>query len=425
MGREVEVAAVGDALQLVPAPGEEELHVGRAAGVVRELALLVVAQVELVGRDAELEVPVHPLLEPVLEPLLGVGGRDEVLHLHLLELAGAEDEVLRRDLVAEGLADLGDAEGRLLARRAEHVGEVGEHALGRLGAQVGHVALVLDRAGVGLEHEVEGPGLGEVLGAAVGADPVDLVLAPALVAVLAVDQGVGEGGQVARGGPDGGRAEDGGVEADHVVALLHHGAPPGVLDVAQHVDPERAVVVGGAEAAVDLGRGEDEAAVAAEPHHLLHQVVGGGLGRLGGLCHRCRLPERILALTSLASSRPRSVSTARSSTVARRTRSTRPSSSSGRSRASQGTPRGVRKREREGLELALLGRELLPAGLGRAAGGHGVDVAVGRAHVPPARAGAVRVGGRADADVVALVPVEVVVPALVAGTAQLEISSQW
>ena len=42
-------------------------------------------------------------------------GRDEVLHLHLLELAGAEDEVLRGDLVAEGLADLGDAEGRLLA----------------------------------------------------------------------------------------------------------------------------------------------------------------------------------------------------------------------------------------------------------------------------------------------------------------------
>ena len=107
-----------------------------------------------------------------------------------------------------------------------------------------------------------------------GQTPVDLVGPPALVAVLAVDQGVGEGGQVARGLPDGGRAEDGGVEADHVVALLDHGAPPGVLDVAQHVDAERAVVVGGAEAAVDLGRGEDEAAVAAQPHHLLHQVVG-------------------------------------------------------------------------------------------------------------------------------------------------------
>ncbi len=34
-------------------------------------------------------------LEPVLEPLLDLGRRDEELHLHLLELARAEDEVAR------------------------------------------------------------------------------------------------------------------------------------------------------------------------------------------------------------------------------------------------------------------------------------------------------------------------------------------
>ena len=164
------------------------------------------------------------------------------------------------------------------------------------------MALVLDRAGVGLEHEVEGPGLGEVLGAAIGADTLDLVGPPALVAVLAVDQGVGEGGEVARGSPDGRRPEDGRIEADHVVTLLDHGAPPGVLDVAQHVDTERAVVVGGAEPAVELGRVEDEAAGPAEPYHLLHQVVGASLRRLGGVCHRSRIPERILALTSIKGS---------------------------------------------------------------------------------------------------------------------------
>jgi hypothetical protein len=54
-------------------------------------------------------------------PLL-VGARlDEELHLHLLELAGAEDEVAGRDLVAERLADLRDAERRLLARVVMHV----------------------------------------------------------------------------------------------------------------------------------------------------------------------------------------------------------------------------------------------------------------------------------------------------------------
>ena len=55
--------------------------------------------------------------DPVLVPLLVGAGLDEELHLHLLELAGAEDEVARRDLVAERLADLADAERRLLARR--------------------------------------------------------------------------------------------------------------------------------------------------------------------------------------------------------------------------------------------------------------------------------------------------------------------
>ncbi len=229
----------------------------------------------------EAEVPAEPLVEPVLEPLLGLGRRHEVLHLHLLELAGAEDEVLRGDLVAERLAHLGDAERRLLAGGLEHVGEVDEHALGRLGPEVGHRALVLDRAGVGLEHEVEGPGLGELGGAAVGADPVDLVLAPALVAVPAVDQGVGEVGQVARGLPHRRRRQDGGVEADHVVAALDHGLPPGVLHVAQQVDPQRAVVVGGAEAAVDLGRLEDEAAPLAQADHLLHQVGGASVACRG------------------------------------------------------------------------------------------------------------------------------------------------
>ena len=212
---------------------------------------------------------------------------------------------------------------------------------------------------------------------------------------------------MARGGPDGGRAEDGGVEADHVVALLDHGAPPRVLDVAQHVDAERPVVVGGAEAAVDLGRGEDEAPVAAEAHHLLHQVVAGGAARLG---HRCRIPERILALTSLASRRPRTVSTARPVLVDHETVELL-----GALEAVPGHAAPGAQGQGERLELALVGRQLLAPALGRAPGLDGGQVALGRAHVPPAHPGAVRVGGRADAEIVALLPVEVVVPALVAG----------
>ena len=137
---------------------------------------------------------------PVLVPLRRLRRGHEVLHLHLLELAGAEDPVLRRDLVAEALADLGDAERRLLAGRVQHVGEVDEHALRRLGAQVGDGAGVLDRAGVGLEHQVELARLGErvrLAAARAGVGVVELVEAEAVLAVRAVDQRVGEVGEVA------------------------------------------------------------------------------------------------------------------------------------------------------------------------------------------------------------------------------------
>ena len=90
------------------------------------------------------------------------GGRHEVLHLHLLELAHAEEEVPRRDLVAEALADLRDAERRLHAHRVGHVLEVDEDALRRLGPQERGRALVLHRADRRLEHQVEVARLGQV-----------------------------------------------------------------------------------------------------------------------------------------------------------------------------------------------------------------------------------------------------------------------
>jgi hypothetical protein len=98
----------------------------------------------------------------VLEPALGLVGRDEVLHLHLLELAGPEDEVAGGDLVAERLADLRDAEGWPLARELQDVLEVDEDALCGLRAQVRGRAGLLHRADRGLEHEVEVAGRRQV-----------------------------------------------------------------------------------------------------------------------------------------------------------------------------------------------------------------------------------------------------------------------
>ena len=61
--------------------------------------------------------------------------------------------------------------GGFLPAGLEHVGEVHEHALGRLRAEVHLGPGPFHRPGEGLEHQVEGPGLGEAfLGAAARAD---------------------------------------------------------------------------------------------------------------------------------------------------------------------------------------------------------------------------------------------------------------
>src|SRR5206468_5590776 len=111
---EVVVGAVVDALELVPAEREFELDVRRRGGIVRAFVCGVVAELQLVARDPLLDMPGESRLFPLLVEARRLRCAREVLHLHLLELARAEDEVPRRDLVAEGLADLGDAERELL-----------------------------------------------------------------------------------------------------------------------------------------------------------------------------------------------------------------------------------------------------------------------------------------------------------------------
>ena len=183
-----------------------------------------------------------------------------------------------RDLVAEALADLGDAERRLHAQRGGDVLEVDEDALRGLGPQVGERGIVANRPDRGLEHQVERACLGEV---AVGclAGPLrrpaaaggvgDVVGAVAVLAGAAVDERIGEAADVARGDPDLRVEDDRGVEQHDVVALLHHRPLPGGLDVLLEEDAVVAVVVGRAEAAVDVRRRVHEPAPAAEGRDLL------------------------------------------------------------------------------------------------------------------------------------------------------------
>src|SRR3954471_16413476 len=122
----------------------------------------------MVGVDAVLDVPLVAGAYPLFMRFHVRAGAHEVLHLHLLELTGAEDEVAWCYLVAEGLALLGDAERQLAAHRLLYVEEVDENTLRGLGAQVGDRGIFLDRADKGLEHQVELAYGGE-LATAVGA----------------------------------------------------------------------------------------------------------------------------------------------------------------------------------------------------------------------------------------------------------------
>src|SRR6185437_7193628 len=114
------------------------------------------------GREAIVSMPVHAPAFPFVEPVHVRARFDEELHLHLFELARAKNEVPRRDLVTERLADLRDAERYALPRRLLNIEEVDIRPLRGFRAQVDHRGGVLDGTDVRSEHQVELPRFGEL-----------------------------------------------------------------------------------------------------------------------------------------------------------------------------------------------------------------------------------------------------------------------
>jgi hypothetical protein len=135
--------------------------------------------------------------------------------------------------------------------------------------------LRLKRLGGGLEVlggllALEGADVADGLAVDHDGGEEQLVGAVALLAHLAVDERVGEAGDVARGLPDLRVHDDGGLDADDVVAAAHHVVPPAVADVLLQLGAERAVVEEAVEPAVDFGGLEDEAAALGERDDGVH-----------------------------------------------------------------------------------------------------------------------------------------------------------
>ncbi len=130
-------------------------------------------------------MPGHAGLLPAVPPHHLLARAHEELHLHLLELAHAENELTRHDLVAERLADLCDTERQLHAARLLHVEEIDKDALRRLRTEVDRVGAFGQRADLRGEHQVELAHLGPVARARHGAND------------LAVEDDLAQLGQVA------------------------------------------------------------------------------------------------------------------------------------------------------------------------------------------------------------------------------------
>src|ERR1035437_9212327 len=298
---EVEVAAIVDAFDLLRSEGtaEIEFDVERGAGVVGQFPFPVLMELQPRLVEPEPAVPGHAGSPPLLEPLHIGAGLDEELHLHLLEFARAEDEIPRRDFVAECLPDLRDAERHFLPRRLLHVEEIHVRSLGRFGTQVDRGGGVFHRAHVRLEHQVKLTRLRQlalaVLARLLARLPravrvLQLVGAKAALAEFAVHERIDEPTDVPARLPHARMHKDRGIETLDVVARAHHRVPPALLQVALQLDAERTVVPDGAKAAVDLGGLKNEPTPLGERHEFFHEIGEGHESRETGAGGRLDLP---------------------------------------------------------------------------------------------------------------------------------------
>ena len=153
MVTEVEVGTGVDTFELLETEREIEFDIRSSIGVVRQF--LVVMETVVLCTHAKVDVPLHAVLLPLGEPFhLGARAAEE-FHLHLFELLHAEDELAGHDLVAEGLADLGDAERNLHTAGLLDIQILNEDTLSGLRTQVQDIVGVAGSGTLGAEHQIE------------------------------------------------------------------------------------------------------------------------------------------------------------------------------------------------------------------------------------------------------------------------------
>src|SRR5215469_4333200 len=297
-----------NAFDLFPADGELVFDIHGSTSVVGKLFRTMRMPAQILETHAEVQIPVPALPAPIFKPLLFAVGIDEELHLHLLELARAENKVSGTDFVAESLTDLRDAEWYSLAHASLHILEIDIDTLRCLRAQVDERGIFFYRTHIGLEHEVKFARLGEcAFHSAIGADRRitthfrHVIGAKAALTVGAVHQRIGKDLFVARSLPHAPCHENAGVEADDIVTHPCQCVPPGSFHVVFILYTKRTVIKDGIQSTIYFTAREDKAASLTERNDVLHTV--GLFAR--SLLHFCYTPPDSAGLAqSMCCSQP-------------------------------------------------------------------------------------------------------------------------
>ena len=157
VARQVEVAAVVDALELLPAEREAVLDVDRLLGVVRQLVRGVLAEAQPLRGHAVALVPgpAARAATPRRSAAASASGRTKYC-ISICSNSRIRNTKLPGEISLRKLLPIwAIPNGSFLRDRLLDVLEVDVRALGRLGAQVDDRGVLLDRAHERLEHEVE------------------------------------------------------------------------------------------------------------------------------------------------------------------------------------------------------------------------------------------------------------------------------
>ena len=139
--------------KLFKAHGKVELDVTRRISIVGQLNV-VVKTVHVLSQP-QCVMPFDSGLLPVSVPLCLRAWLDKKLHLHLLKLPHAENELTGYDLVAKRLANLCDSKGDFHPPTFLHIEEIDKNPLGRFWTQVDDSTFSTHRSQFRLEHQIE------------------------------------------------------------------------------------------------------------------------------------------------------------------------------------------------------------------------------------------------------------------------------